>query len=82
MAAPYAGQFVTPGRFGGKVAVVTGAAQGIGRKVAERIGAEGGAVVLVDRADLVHDVAADIEAAARASGCGGSATSVTADLET
>ena len=52
MAAPYAGQYVTPGRFGGKVAVVTGAAQGIGQKVAERIGAEGGAVVLVDRADL------------------------------
>ena len=43
MAAPYAGQFITPGRFAGKVAVVTGSAQGIGQKVAERIGAEGGA---------------------------------------
>jgi dihydroxycyclohexadiene carboxylate dehydrogenase len=73
---------VTPGRFGGKVAVVTGAAQGIGRKVAERIGAEGGAVVLVDRAELVHDVARGIEEAAKSSGSGGSATSVTADLET
>ena len=82
MAAPYAGQFVTPGRFAGKVAVVTGAAQGIGRKVAERIGAEGGTVVLVDRAELVHDVARGIEEAANASGSGGSATSVTADLET
>ena len=49
MGAPYAGQFLTPGRFAGRVAVVTGAAQGIGQKVAERIGAEGGAVVLVDR---------------------------------
>ena len=82
MAAPYAGQFVTSGRFGGKVAVVTGAAQGIGQKVAERIGAEGGTVVLVDRAELVHDVARGIEEAANASGSGGSATSVTADLET
>ena len=81
MAAPYAGQFVTPGRFAGKVAVVTGAAQGIGQKVAERIGAEGGTVVLVDRAELVHDVARGIEEAANASGSGGSGTSVTADLE-
>jgi dihydroxycyclohexadiene carboxylate dehydrogenase len=82
MAAPYAGQYVTPGRFAGKVAVVTGAAQGIGQKVAERIGAEGGAVVLVDRADLVHQVARGIDEAAKASGSGGSATPVTADLET
>lgn len=82
MAAPYAGQFLTPGRYSGKVAVVTGAAQGIGQKVAQRISAEGGAVVLVDRAELVHDVARGIDEAARASGSGGSATSVTADLET
>jgi dihydroxycyclohexadiene carboxylate dehydrogenase len=82
MGAPYAGQFLTPGRFAGRVAVVTGAAQGIGQKVAERIGAEAGAVVLVDRAELVHDVAQGIVRAAEASGSGGSATSVTADLET
>ena len=82
MGAPYAGQFLTPGRFAGRVAVVTGAAQGIGQKVAERIGAEGGAVVLVDRAELVHDVAQGIVRAAEASGSGGAATSVTADLET
>jgi dihydroxycyclohexadiene carboxylate dehydrogenase len=82
MAAPYAGQFLTPGRFAGKVALVTGSAQGIGQKVAERIGAEGGAVVLVDRAELVHEVAQGINDAAEASGSGGSATSVTADLET
>ena len=56
MGAPYAGQFLNPGRFAGRVAVVTGAAQGIGQKVAERIGAEGGAVVLVDRAELVHGI--------------------------
>lgn len=82
MGAPYAGPFLTPGRFAGKVAVVTGSAQGIGQKVAERIGAEGGAVVLVDRSELVHDVAQGITRAAEASGSGGSATSVTADLET
>ena len=82
MGAPYAGQFLTPGRFAGRVAVVTGAAQGIGQKVAERIGAEGGAVVLVDRAELVHELARDISASAEESGSGGSATSVTADLET
>ena len=52
MATPYAGQFITPGRFAGQVAVVTGAAQGIGQKVAERIAAEGGTVVLVDRGNL------------------------------
>jgi dihydroxycyclohexadiene carboxylate dehydrogenase len=82
MGAPYAGQFLTPGRFAGRVAVVTGAAQGIGQKVAERIGAEGGAVVLVDRAELVHDVAQGIVRAAEASGSDGAATSVTAELET
>jgi dihydroxycyclohexadiene carboxylate dehydrogenase len=82
MTRPYAGQFVTPGRYAGKVALVTGSAQGIGQKVAERIAAEGGAVVLVDRAELVHEVAQGIEAAAQGSGSGGSATSVTADLET
>ena len=82
MGAPYAGQFLAPGRFAGKVALVTGSAQGIGQKVAERIGAEGGAVVLVDRAELVHEVARCINDAAEASGSGGSATSVTADLET
>jgi dihydroxycyclohexadiene carboxylate dehydrogenase len=82
MTRPYAGQFVTPGRYAGKVAMVTGSAQGIGQKVAERIGAEGGAVVLVDRAELVHEVARGIQEVAQTSGSGGTATSVTADLET
>ncbi|XKH52407.1 1,6-dihydroxycyclohexa-2,4-diene-1-carboxylate dehydrogenase [Citricoccus nitrophenolicus] len=81
MAAPYAGQFITPGRFAGKVAVVTGAGQGIGRKVAQRIAAEGGTVVLVDRAELVHEVAAGISVSEGSTGSGGSATAVTADLE-
>ncbi|WP_143294209.1 SDR family NAD(P)-dependent oxidoreductase, partial [Burkholderia pseudomallei] len=49
-----------PGRFSGKVTIVTGAAQGIGRGVARRAAREGATAVLVDRADLVHEAAADI----------------------
>jgi dihydroxycyclohexadiene carboxylate dehydrogenase len=47
------------GRFTGKVLVVTGAAQGIGCAVAIRAAAEGGRVLLVDRAEFVHEVASD-----------------------
>ncbi len=39
-----------PGRFDGKCLTITGAAQGIGLAVASRVAAEGGEVVLVDRA--------------------------------
>ena len=39
-------KFVTPGRFAGKVVVLTGAAQGIGEYTARRINAEGGTLVL------------------------------------
>ena len=46
--------FVTPGRFAGKVVVVTGAAQGIGEQMARRISAEGGTLVLADRSELVQ----------------------------
>src|SRR5207237_10624664 len=60
-----------PGRFAGKVGVVTGAAQGIGTAVALRLAAEGGAVALVDRSDLVDEVRAEIEAQ------GGTAVTVT-----
>ena len=38
-------------RFVGKVAVVTGAAQGIGRAVAHRLGGEGAKIVVADRAE-------------------------------
>ncbi len=58
-------RFLSPGRFDGKVVVVTGAAQGIGRAVAERISAEGGRVVLLDRSPLVHEVADGLLAADR-----------------
>nr|WP_281372522.1 benzoate 1,2-dioxygenase electron transfer component BenC [Prauserella isguenensis] len=67
--------FVSPGRFDGKVVVVTGSAQGIGERAARRIGAEGGQVVLADRSDLVTGVADDVVAA------GGRAHAVLADLE-
>ncbi len=64
------------GRFAGKAAVVTGAAQGIGREVALRLAREGGRVALVDRSDLVEEVRQEAEAA------GADALAITADLET
>jgi dihydroxycyclohexadiene carboxylate dehydrogenase len=61
-------------RFAGKVMVVTGAAQGIGRAVALRAAAEGAKVLFVDRADFVAEVAAE---------AGGADTAgFVADLET
>lgn len=63
-------------RFAGRTMIVTGAAQGIGRGVALRAAAEGARVVLVDRATLVDEVAAEIVST------GGTAIAVHADLET
>lgn len=68
--------FVTPGRFADKVVVVTGAAQGIGERTARRISAEGGMLVLADRADLVTDLAAELSEE------GAPAVAAVADLET
>lgn len=59
-------------RFQNKVAVITGAAQGIGRRVAERLLEEGAQVVAVDRSELVHELAEQL---------GGNMLSLTADLE-
>lgn len=61
-------------RFAGKVVVVTGAAQGIGRGVALRAAAEGGKVLFVDRAEFVAEVAGQAE--------GGESAGFVADLET
>ncbi|MFW3615833.1 benzoate diol dehydrogenase BenD [Billgrantia antri] len=63
-------------RFAEQVMVITGAAQGIGRRVAERAGAEGARLALVDRAELIHEVVAGL--------CdqGVEAIALQADLET
>jgi len=68
-------KFVTPGRFAGKVVVVTGAAQGIGEQTARRISAEGGTLVLADRSELIKELADEL------STHGARALAVTADLE-
>lgn len=67
---------IFPGRFAGKIMIVTGAAQGIGRGVAERAAAEGASVVLADRAEFVDETAGVIAAG------GGRAIAVQCDLET
>ena len=61
-----------PDRFADKVALVTGAAQGIGRDVALRLAREGAQVALVDRSPLVTEVAVE---------AGGQAIAINADLE-
>lgn len=50
------------GQLAGKVAIVTGAAQGIGQAIAERLVDEGCAVVVTDRQDSIIDTAASIGA--------------------
>ena len=49
-------------RFEDKVMVVTGAAQGIGRRVAERAAADGATVLIVDRSPARKEVAPANEA--------------------
>ncbi|ROL66098.1 1,6-dihydroxycyclohexa-2,4-diene-1-carboxylate dehydrogenase [Pseudomonas chlororaphis] len=49
-------------RFPNKVALVTGAAQGIGRRVAERLAEEGASLILVDRSELVFELQAELAA--------------------
>ena len=63
-------------RFEGQVMLITGAAQGIGRRLAERAGEEGAALVLVDRAEHVHQLARELGEQ------GGEVLALNADLET
>ncbi|MDD2546198.1 MAG: 1,6-dihydroxycyclohexa-2,4-diene-1-carboxylate dehydrogenase [Burkholderiaceae bacterium] len=49
-------------RFQNKVAVVTGAAQGIGRGVALRLASEGARLVLVDRSELIFELRDELAA--------------------
>lgn len=64
------------GRFADKVMVVTVAAQGIGRRVAERAAAEGAAVLIVDRSPARSEVVKAIRAE------GGQAQAISVNLET
>ncbi|WP_432418587.1 1,6-dihydroxycyclohexa-2,4-diene-1-carboxylate dehydrogenase [Corynebacterium breve] len=70
-------ELFTPNRFADQVVLITGAAQGIGLAVANRIAFEGGKLFLVDRAELVGEVADEI-----AQRSGADIGWATADLET
>jgi dihydroxycyclohexadiene carboxylate dehydrogenase len=63
-------------RFKNRVFAITGAAQGIGRRVAERAAQEGATVAVIDRSPLGAEVADAITSA------GGQAIYLSADLET
>lgn len=63
-------------RFQGRSFAITGAAQGIGRRVAERAASEGARVAVIDRSPI----GAEVADALRASGA--EATYIPADLET
>jgi dihydroxycyclohexadiene carboxylate dehydrogenase len=65
-----------PNRFSGKVALVTGAAQGIGKTVALQLLAEGGSVVLIDRSPIVNEIASQLSEDQK-----NKALAVVADLE-
>src|ERR671936_912804 len=65
-----------PGRFDGKIALVTGAARGIGRATAVRLARDGAAVVVNYKANAE----AAKEAAGLVTEAGGRATTVQADV--
>jgi NAD(P)-dependent dehydrogenase (short-subunit alcohol dehydrogenase family) len=63
---------MTMDRFKGRVAMVSGAAQGIGRAIAERLGAEGARVIAVDQNAKGADAAAHA--------CGGQSFAIACDI--
>jgi NAD(P)-dependent dehydrogenase (short-subunit alcohol dehydrogenase family) len=70
---------ITPGRYTGRVALVTGAASGIGRATARRLAAEGAAVACLDLAEeAIASVAAEINREAAKGG--GRAVSIRCDV--
>lgn len=70
---------ITPGRYVGRIAIVTGAGSGIGRATARRLAAEGAAVACVDLAeDAVISVAAEINEESK--GIGGRAIGLGCDV--
>jgi NAD(P)-dependent dehydrogenase (short-subunit alcohol dehydrogenase family) len=67
-----------PGRYDGRVALVTGAASGIGRATAHRLAAEGAAVACLDSNEAVGAVAEKINE--EEAGKGGSALALQCDV--
>lgn len=79
-----AAEYVTPNRFAGTVALVTGAGSGIGRATARRLAAEGAAVacldVAADAADATAALVAEATAAAPDWAPGGRALAIKCDV--